>query len=592
MLTMYKGAADQSCLNLLHLCDSFFKLRQIHAKILKLGHQNNPFVLTKFTSVSSELNAIHYACSFIFSTESEPHFYDTFLFNTVIEAYAKTTTTTHFKRSAVRYYKEMLSHSIEPNNYTYPFVLKACAGMGDMNLGQTVHGSVTKLGFCGDAHVLHATIHMYCSCRNGIEFAEKLFDEMPKTNSVSWSTMIGGYVRWGMSSEAIKLFRRMQNVGPRPDEITMVMVLSACADLGALELGRWAHAYIDKEKFEMRAELSNALIDMFAKCGDVDSTLRLFDKMPERKRSVVSWTSVIFGMALHGRGLEAVSLFEEMTRNGVVPDDVAFIGLLTACSHSGLVEDGKRYFDSMVNDYGIRPRIEHYGCMVDLLSRAGLVNEAVEFIDKMPVAPNPVIWRSLISACRAQDQLNLGERITKDLISNEPMHEANYVLLSGIYAKMSNWQKKTTVREEMGKKGIRKIPGSTMIELDNGIYEFVAGDKSNGEYRKIYEMVDEMEKKIRGAGYVVTTTNVLLDIEEEDKEGAVNKHSEKLAIAFGLLKTSPGSTIRIVKNLRVCDDCHSATKLISVIYKRDIVVRDRNRFHHFKDGLCSCNDFW
>ncbi|KAK6129546.1 hypothetical protein DH2020_036704 [Rehmannia glutinosa] len=586
---MYKRAAEQNCLSLLQLCNSFSKLTQIQANILKLGHQNNPFILTKFTSISSDLNAIHYACSFIFSPESEPHYYDTFLFNTVIEAYAGTT---HFKRAAIRFYNEMLRHRIEPNNYTYPFVFKACAGIRDLSLGKTVHGSVSKLGFCGDTHVVNAMIHMYCSCENGIEFGEKVFDEMSKTNSVSWSTMMGGYVRWQMSSETVKLFRKMQIVGVRPDEVTMVMVLSACADLGALELGRWVESYIDKEKFEMRAELCNALIDMFAKCGDVDKALRLFRNMSESKRTIVSWTSVIFGMALHGRGLEAVSLFEEMRKAGVVPDDVIFIGLLSACSHSGLVDEGKKYFDSMVKDYGIAPRIEHYGCIVDLLSRAGLVNEAVKFIDTMPVAPNPVIWRTLISACRAQDQLNLGEKITKDLIKNEPMQESNYVLLSSIYAKMLDWGKKTETRVTMAKKGIKKVPGSTMIELGDGIYEFVAGDKSQSEYPKIYEMVDEMEKKLKSAGYIATTSNVLLDIEEEDKEGALNRHSEKLAIAFALLKTPPGSPIRIVKNLRVCDDCHSATKVISMVYNRDVLVRDRNRFHHFKDGLCSCKDFW
>ncbi|KAH6790807.1 hypothetical protein C2S51_005813 [Perilla frutescens var. frutescens] len=586
---MYKRAAEQSCLSLFQLRNSYFKLTQIHARILKLGLQNNTLVLTKFLSISSGLNVIHHACSFIFSPESKPHNYDTFLFNTVIEAYADSN---HFKLTSIFYYSKMLRHCIEPNNYTYPFVFKACAGIRDLSLGTSVHGSVWKLGFHGDTHVLNSMLHMYCCCEDGIQSGEKLFDEMPKSSSVSWSTMMGGYVRRGMSAEAIRLFRRMQIKGVRPDEITMVMVLSACADLGALELGRWVESYVERESFEMREELCNALIDMFAKCGDVENALSLFRNMPQSKRNIVSWTCVIFGMALHGRGLEAVSLFEEMRGAGVVPDNVAFLSLLTACSHSGLVEEGKQYFDSMVNDYRISPKIEHYGCMVDLLSRAGLVEEALEFINSMPVAPNPVIWRTLIASSHAQAYLRLGERITMDLIKNEPMQEANYVVLSSIYAKMLDWEKKTRVREAMRKKGIRKIPGSSMIELGDGIYEFVAGDKSQREHSKIYEMVDEMEKKMRAAGYASTTLNVLLDIEEEDKEGALNRHSEKLAIAFALLKTRPGSTIRIVKNLRVCGDCHSATKLISVIYNREIVVRDRNRFHHFKDGLCSCKDFW
>ncbi|GFQ04921.1 pentatricopeptide repeat-containing protein at5g56310 [Phtheirospermum japonicum] len=364
----------------------------------------------------------------------------------------------------------MLSHSVKPNNYTYPFVLKACAGIKDLSIGKTVHGSVSKLGFSPDLHVANAMIHMYCSCESGIEFAEKVFDKMPETSSVSWSTMMGGYVRCRMSSEAIGLFRKMRVVGVRPDEITMVLVISACADLGSLELGKSIESYIENEKFEMRTELCNALIDMFAKCGDVDKALRLFKYMPEGKRTVVSWTSVIFGTALHGRGLEAISLFEEMKRAGLGPDHVTFIGLLSACSHAGLVEEGKKYFDSMVNDYGIVPRIEHYGCMVDLLGRAGLVQEALEFVDRMPLAPNPVIWRTLVSACRDQDKPSLGEKITKDLIANEPMEESNYVLLSSIYAKMSEWGKKTTVRKAMAKKGIRKVSGSsTVIELDDGV---------------------------------------------------------------------------------------------------------------------------
>ncbi|KAL2545179.1 Pentatricopeptide repeat-containing protein [Forsythia ovata] len=589
IVTTSERAAEQNCLSLLQLCNSLPKLTQLHAHLVKVGLHANPLALTKFTSVSSDLNAIHYASSVIFSPEATPHYYDTFLFNTFFKAYAETD---NFKHSAIHYYSVMLSYGIRPNKYTYPFVLKACAGIADLRLGQTVHGLVVRLGFSYYTHVLNTTVHMYCSCKNGIVFGEKLFDEMPKCEPVSWSVMIGGYVRWGMSSEAVSLFRRMQIAGVKPDEFTMVMVLSACTDMGALELGRWVESYMEKEKIEKTSELCNALIDMYAKCADVDKALRLFRNMSASKRTTVSWTSMIVGMAMHGRGLEAISLFEEMRRAGVAPDDVAFIGLLNACRHSALVEEGKRYFDSMINDFGIAPRIEHYGCMVDLLSRAGKVKEAMEFVHRMPIEPNPVIWRTLITACRVQGELNLGERMTKDLITNEPMHESNYVLLSNIYAKMLNWEMKTTVREVMGKKGISKVPGSTMIELDDGIYEFVAGDKSHSQYKKTYEMVDEMEKEMKRAGYVTKTSEVLLDIDEEDKEGALNRHSEKLAIAFALLKTPRGTTIRIVKNLRVCADCHSATKFISKIYNREIVVRDRNRFHHFKDGLCSCKDFW
>lgn len=522
----------------------------------------------------------------MFSSDSDTRLYDTFLFNTVIRAYAQTS---HLKYNAVGYYKLMIGDNVLPNKFTYPFVLKACAGLGSLRLGQQVHGPVVKLGFDDDLHVQNTLVHMYCCCGGGVGFARKVFDEMPKSDSVSWSAMIGGYARLGMSTEAVELFRRMQMYGVQPDEITMVSFLSACTDLGALELGKWVESYIEREKLQKSVELCNALIDMFAKCGDVDKALRLFRNMSGR--TVVSWTSVIVGMAMHGRGLEAASLYEEMKEAGVAPDDVTFIGLLTACSHAGLVEEGWRYFNSM-KDFAIVPKIEHYGCMVDLLSRQGLIKNALDFVKKMPIEPNPIIWRTLITACWAHGELSLGESITKELIKNEPMHESNYVLLSNLYAKMFHWEKKTEIREVMGKKGMKKIPGSTMIELDNKIYEFVAGDKTHDQYGEIYEMIDEMGREMKRAGYVPSTSEVLLDINEEDKEDALNRHSEKLAIAFALLKTPPGTPIRIVKNLRVCGDCHSATKFISKVYNREIIVRDKNRFHHFRDGLCSCKDFW
>ncbi|CAL0333053.1 unnamed protein product [Lupinus luteus] len=491
---------------------------------------------------------------------------------------------------ALHFYKTMLCYGVLPNKFTYPFVLKACAGIGGLNLGKSVHGFVVKLGFEDDLHVQNTMIHMYCCCEGEVEFARKVFEGSPKSDSVTWSAMIGGYARSGRSAEAVGLFREMQVVGVCPDEITMVSVLSACTDLGALELGKWLESYVDRMKITKSLELCNALIDMFAKCGDVDKAMKLFRRMS--MRTIVSWTSVIDGLAMHGRGLEAVSLFDEMIEEGVAPDDVAFIGVLSACSHSGLVDKGHYYFNSMEKNFGIVPKIEHYGCMVDLLSRAGLVKEALEFVRNMPIEPNQIIWRSIITACHARGELKLGETISKELIKSEPMHESNYVLLSNIYAKLLRWEKKTKVREMMDMKGMKKIPGSTMIELNNEMYEFVAGDKSHDQYKEIYEMVDEMGREIKRAGYVPTTSQVLLDIDEEDKEDALHRHSEKLAIAFALLNTNPGTPIRIVKNLRVCEDCHSATKFISKVYNREIVVRDRNRFHHFKNGLCSCRDFW
>ncbi|XP_047330700.1 pentatricopeptide repeat-containing protein At4g21065-like [Impatiens glandulifera] len=581
-----KRAAEQSCLSLLQDCNSTSKISQIHNRILKLGLHNNVLVLTKFTSTCSDLNAVDYATSFLFPPNADSSTYDAFLFNTIIRAYSQTGDS---KTRSVYYFKLMLDCGILPNKFTFPFVLKACAGIGFMNLGLQVHGLVLKLGFDHDLHVGNTLIHMYC-CVRDVEYACKVFDEMPKSDSVTWTAMISGYTRLGMSSDAVELFRKMQIFKIRPDEITMISVLSACTDLGALELGKWVESYIEKENIPRTVELCNASIDMFSKTGDINRAMKLFRGMS--KRTIVSWTSMISGLANNGQGSEAISMFEEMKEAGIAPDDVAFIGILTACSHSGLVEEGRKWFDSIRNEYSFEPKIEHYGCMVDLFCRAGLIEEAEQFVKKMPFKPNSIILRTLITGCRVHGKFRLGESITKELIRIEPMQESNYVLLSSIYAKTMSWENKTLIREAMDKKGIRKVPGSTMIEIDNRIYEFVSGDKSHYESDEIYKMLDEMGREMKRAGYVSITSEVLLDIDDEDKEDALNRHGEKLAIAFALLKTPYGTPIRVVKNLRVCFDCHSAIKFISKVYNRQITMRDRNRFHHFTNGICSCKDFW
>ncbi|KAM0941339.1 putative tetratricopeptide-like helical domain superfamily, DYW domain-containing protein [Dioscorea sansibarensis] len=585
-----RRAAEQYLLSLLDTCDSIPKLHQAEAHLLKLGLQSNPLVLTKFTSASSSLSSLSSALSLLFSPFSSPHLYDSFLFNTLIRSLAHSPLPS-FNLLAISYFSLMLRRRLLPNKFTFPFLLKAIAAAPSPHiLGPQAHASAIKFTYADDLFVRNTLIHMYSCCSGGFHSARKVFDGMPKTNVVSWSAMIGGYVRSGLSNEAVVLFREMQVSGVRPDEVTVVAVLSACADLGALELGHWIKSFVERERIPKTLPLCNALLDALAKCGDIDGALKVFVEMPER--SIVSWTSVIDGLAMHGRGREAVAVFEEMTSAGVVPDDVAFIGVLSACSHAGMVDEGRRYFASMKSEFNIESKIEHCGCMVDLFSRAGMVEQAMEFVQSMPMRPNPVIWRTLISACRVHGKLELGENITRNLLADEPMHGSNYVLLSNVYALSHRWEKKSEIRKVMSKQGIKKVPGCSLLELDGEIHEFIAGDELHSKYKDVFDMVEEMGRKLKLAGYVPVLSEVLLDIDEEDKEDALHQHSEKLAMAFALLKTAPGTMIRIVKNLRVCADCHSATKFISKVYDRDIIVRDRNRFHHFKDGVCSCGDFW
>lgn len=376
----------------------------------------------------------------------------------------------------------------------------------------------------------------------------------------------------------------------KPDGFTVVSLLTACAELGALALGRRAHLYAIKSGLHRNPHVGNALVDLYSKTGAALDARQVFDEMPHR--TVVSWTSLIVGLALNGFGGEALRFFRAMEAEALQPTEITLVGVLHACSHCGLVGQGLRYFRKMKEEHGIAPRIEHYGCVVDLLGRAGLVDEAHGFILEMPVEPNAVVWRTLLGACAMHKRVGLGEVAWSRLAELDPGHSGDYVLLSNLYAGGGRWSEVQRLRRRMVEGGVKKSPGHSLLELGNKVYGFVMGDRSSPEAETIYAKLEEIAKRLRTEGHVARTANVLADIQEEEKEAALRYHSERLAIAFGLIKSPPGAAIRVVKNLRVCEDCHLAIKLISKVYEREIVVRDRSRFHHFRDGVCSCKDYW
>jgi len=413
---------------------------------------------------------------------------------------------------------------------------------------------------------------------------------MPVRNLVTWNSVMNGFALNGRPNEVLTIFREMSLEDVEPDGFTMVSLLCACAELGALALGSRVHVYMFKVGLTENLHAGNALLDLYAKCGRIGEAKTVFDEMKDR--SVVSWTSLIVGLAVNGLGYEAIELFKEMEMEGGLPTDITLVGVLYACSHCGMVAEGFNYFNEMTVKYGVVPKIEHYGCMVDLLGRAGKVREAYEFIQNMPMQPNAVLWRTVLSACSIHGHLGLAETARAKLLELEPKHCGDYVLLSNLYASERRWMDVHQVRAKMVKEGVRKTPGFSLVELRNGVYEFVMGDRSHPQDKEIYEMLREITKLLRLEGYVPHTANVLADIEEEEKETALTYHSEKIAIAFMLINTLPRTPITVIKNLRVCADCHLAIKLISKIFQRAIIVRDRSRFHHFKKGSCSCRDYW
>ncbi|OIT32789.1 PREDICTED: pentatricopeptide repeat-containing protein At5g66520-like [Nicotiana attenuata] len=592
--------------------NSPFELKQVVAFLIKTNKPLSLLPLPRVASVCALTPNFSFAQQ-IFNCIEQP---EVSVWNSCLRNLAEGNCVTN----AIFLFHQMRIYNVVPDIFTCSFVLKACVKLLDLSCGKIVHAYIEKLGFQSNLVLLNALLHLYATCgamadsmllfdkmpqrdvvswnimitqlakKGDIDEAFELFSQMPERNLRSWTAMITGFVHCGKAKEAVRLFKEMEESGLSANEVTVVAVLAACADLGALELGRRIHEYSNKSGFKRNVHVCNTLIDMYIKCGFLEAAKAVFEEMKER--TIVSWSAMIQGLAMHGQADEALELFNNMIKTGMKPNEVTFLGVLHACSHMGLVNEGREFFASMTRDYNITPQIEHYGCMVDLLSRAGLLKEAYEFIVSMPIKPNGVIWGSFLGGCRIQKDVEMAEEAMRHLGILDPLNDGYYIIMSNIYAEAKRWEDAARVRKLMKDRGVKKTPGWSSITIAGVMHEFVAGDDNHPQAEEIFEIWDKLLEQMRFKGYVPNTSVVLLDMEENEKEKYLYRHSEKLALVFGLMNTKPGETIRIMKNLRVCEDCHAAFKVISEIVKREIVVRDRNRFHCFKDGLCSCKDYW
>lgn len=558
-------------------------LYRLHAQVIKAGQHHNPqslrsLLLCCADSAYSLPEAAHYAQSLLLEFPNS----DTFTYNTVLRVLSRWS-----PLQASSLFVQMLRAGVPLDNFTFPFVLKACS---QLRRGQDLHSLIVKLGFDCDIYVQNALINFYGHC-GSVDFSLKVFEAMNHKDLVSWCSMIASLVNNDFVFEGLALFQQMQlEEDAKPDGIMMLSVISAISSLGALELGIWAHAFIVRSGLPLTVPLGTALIDMYSRCGCIDRSIKVFDEMP--CRNVLTWTTLITGLAVHGRGREALGAFHDMKKFGLTPDYVAFTGALVACSHSGLVEDGWRIFESLRNEYDIEPMIEHYGCMVDLLGRAGMLHEAFKFVEEMPIKPNSVIWRTLLGACVNHNHLKLAEKARERIYELDPHHHGDYVLLSNAYGVVGKWAEKAGVRNSMRKNRIFKEPGHSLINLDQVVHEFVSGDCSHPQWEDIKQLLVSVIDTIKVGGYSPDTSTVLHDIQEEEKEHSLSYHSEKMAVAYVLLNHRDRKTIRVIKNLRICYDCHNFMKHVSDMFDKIIIVRDRNRFHHFSKGLCSCRDYW
>ncbi|KAL8088097.1 putative pentatricopeptide repeat-containing protein At3g11460, mitochondrial [Apium graveolens] len=492
-------------------------------------------------------------------------------------------------REALVVFRRMGTSGVIADCTTILGVLSACVNLAALELGRAVHGYVICNNLvCYNVFVVNSLIEMYCSC-NLMGTAIKLFDEFTQKDIVSWNSMISGYVKNEDSFGSLSLFCRMFVEYGLPDQVTLVSVLGACAEITALQFGISLHAVISKLGFGTNVMVGTALIDMYSKCGNMLCSEFVFNEMPNK--NMVSWSAMITAYGLCGKGKEALSTFHEM-KGSIIPDEGVFASVLSACSHSGLVSEGKEIFYSMGKEYNCEPLQSHYSCMIDLLGRAGYLNEAYQLIQKIEVQPTSDMWVALLSACRIYKNIELAEISAHKIIEMNPNDVSSYIALSNIYAIKKKWDDVERVRSTVREKKLQKEPGCSFVEVNKVFYRFMVGDKSNRQTVEIYAKLKELSMQLRLAGYKPDLSSVFYNVEEEIKEKMLWEHSERLAIAFAMINTVPGTPIRIKKNLRTCDDCHTVAKLISKLTGREIIMRDIRRYHHFKYGSCTCGDYW
>lgn len=492
-------------------------------------------------------------------------------------------------KSALEFLCMMCRTSLESNSTSLSGALTACAQMKDLRLGKEIHGYLLRHQIELSTGVGSALISMYSRCES-LELAYTVFGELSTKDVVAWNSIIAACAQSRQGVGALNLLRDMNLADVKPDTVTMISVLRACSRIAALRQGKEIHQFIIRHGLDSGSFVWNALIDMYGRCGLIQDSRRVFDAMPDK--DLVSWNVMISMYGMHGFGMDAVNLFQQMSSVGLKPNYVTFTNLLSACAHSGLVDEGWEFFKLMKEEYGMEPAMEQYACIVDLMARAGQLDESLDFIKEMPFEPNAAVWGSLLGACRIHSNPNVAEYAAKHLFELEPQSSGNYILLANIYSAAGRWEDAAKIRGLMRERGVIKTPGCSWIEVKRTVHSFIVGDASHPSMKEISAKMESLYLQIKKLGYVPDTGFVLQKVDEGEKELSLCGHSEKLALAFGLISTPARAPLRIIKNLRICGDCHNAAKYISEVEQREIIMRDNYRFHHFSQGVCSCGDYW
>lgn len=556
---------------------NLFVGKQVHGQALKLGFSDDQYVITALLEMYGRLESVDAAKWLLDKSPRRNSVSWTLLARLYIEEDKPSL--------AIRLFHQMVNSGAEIDSVALATVIGACATLKSLKQGRKAHQVARNFGLESEVLVGNSLLKMYIGC-GSIQEARATFDGMPSKDIISWTAIIHAYVKKGGINEGLKLFRQMiVEDGLKPDQLSISSILPACARITANKQGREIHGYLLRNGIEMNVKVLNALIDMYVKSGYIDSASKMFRQL--RSKDVISWTVMIMGHSLHGQGDLGVDLFRKMEKDSsILIDQMTYGAVLHACSTARLVEEGKSYFNCIK-----APEVPHLTCMVALLARSALFDEASDFIQRHNIWRNTEVLRAMLEGCRIHQESRLGKRIVEQLCELESLNAENYVMLSNWYADNGKWDMVKKLYGTIVDLGLKSKKAYSWMEFRNKIHVFGTGDVSHPRSERIYWELQCLTKKIEDEGYRINADYSLHDVDEE-RECIPVGHSEMLALSFGLISTRAGATIRVTKNLRVCRRCHDCAKFISKIVKREIILKDPSRFHHFQGGFCSCGDFW
>ncbi|KAB2043435.1 hypothetical protein ES319_D01G017000v1 [Gossypium barbadense] len=492
------------------------------------------------------------------------------------------------QKDALALFIRMLKEGVEMDQFVFSITLKACSGLEYLNLGRQIHGYIVKLGLESDVSVGTPVVDLYikCSC---FDSARRAFKRISEPNDASWSATITGYCQIGEFEKSLQIFRSLRLKDMAMNSFIYTSIIQACSALADYNMGAQAHADAIKRGLVSYVHGESAMITFYSKCGRLDYANQAFESIDEP--DTVAWTAIICGHAYHGNASEALKFFRRMQSSTARPNEVTFIGVLTACSHSGLVTEAKLYLESMSCEYGVDPTIDHYDCMVDAYARAGLLQEAYELVKNMPFEADAMSWKCLLGGCWIHRNLELGEIAAENLLQLDPDDTAGYILMFNLYGLHGKWDEAARVRSVMGARKLKKELSCSWITVKGKVHRFVVGDKHHPWTDDIYRKLKELNCSVTDVESIhLTEEDVSFGLPE--RKQLLMEHSERLAIAFGLISVPNNVPIVIFKNLRACKHCHDFAKHVSMVTGHRITIRDSCRFHHFHLGKCSCDDYW